>query len=66
MIPEKYHTLMLINPMTGIVMSYHDVLVYNKMPDVSLLIYPAIIAIVGLVLALVMYKGANEEMADVL
>ena len=66
MIPEKYHTLMLINPMTGIIMSYHDVLVYNKIPDVSLLIYPAIIALVGLALARVMYKGANEEMADVL
>ncbi len=66
MIPEKYHSLMLINPMTGIIISYHDVLVYNRPPDLTLLIYPSLLALMSLGLALIMYKGANEEMADVL
>lgn len=65
-VPEKYWDLMMLNPMAGIVMGYHNVLVYNKMPDLNLLIYPLLIAITGLGLALIMYKGANEEMADVL
>jgi lipopolysaccharide transport system permease protein len=65
-VPEKYWDLMMLNPMAGIVMGYHNVLVYNKMPDLNLLVYPLLIAITGLGLALIMYKGANEEMADVL
>jgi lipopolysaccharide transport system permease protein len=52
--------------MSGIVMGYQNILVYNKAPDVSTLLYPAIIAIVALSLALFMYFRANEEMADAL
>ena len=65
-IPEKYQDLLLINPMTGIIMAYHNILVYDKIPQVSLLIYPTIVAIIALILAFVIFKKANEEMADVL
>jgi lipopolysaccharide transport system permease protein len=65
-IPEKYHHLIMLNPISGIVMGYQNILVYNKAPDVSTLLYPAIIAIVALSLALFMYFRANEEMADAL
>lgn len=66
MIPAKYHALLMLNPMSGIVMGYQNILVYNKAPDVSTLLYPATIAIVALSLALFMYFRANEEMADAL
>jgi lipopolysaccharide transport system permease protein len=65
-IPQKYHTLLMLNPMTGIIMGYQNVLLYNKAPDLKLLIYPSIVAFIFLVLALYMYKKANEDMADVL
>ncbi len=65
-IPEKYHALLMLNPMTSIIMGYHNVLVYDKAPDINLLLYPAIVSIVAMTLALVMFKKANEEMADVL
>ena len=65
-IPQKYHSLLMLNPMTGIVMGYQNVLLYDKAPDLKLLIYPSIVAIVFLVLALFIYKKANEDMADVL
>lgn len=65
-IPEKYQDLLLLNPMTGIIMGYHNILVYDNAPQVDLLFYPALCAIIGLILAIVIFKKANEEMADVL
>ncbi|HIP60126.1 MAG TPA: ABC transporter permease [Campylobacterales bacterium] len=65
-IPPKYHGLLMLNPMTGITMGYQNVLLYDKAPDLSKLIYPSIVAIVFLILALFVYKKAHEDMADVL
>jgi len=65
-VPEKYHTLIMLNPMTGIIMGYHNVLLYDKAPDLSLLIYPSIVAAISLVLAMIIFYKAREEMADVL
>ena len=65
-VPEKYSTLFMLNPLTGIVMGYQNVLLYNKPPDVSMLIYPSLFAFVALVLTVIIYKKASSEMADVL
>ena len=65
-VPKQYHALFMANPMTGIVMGFHNVLLYDKAPDVKLLIYPSIVAIVSIVLAFVVFYKAREEMADVL
>lgn len=65
-VPEKYHWLFMYNPMTGITMGYQNILLYDKSPDLSLLIYPSIFAFVFLVLSMIIFKKANEEMADVL
>lgn len=65
-VPEKFHSLFLLNPMTGIIMGYQNVILYEKAPELGLLIYPALVAFVALVLSAVMYKRAAEEMADVL
>ncbi|HQR82944.1 MAG TPA: ABC transporter permease [Thiotrichales bacterium] len=66
LIPEAYRDLLMLNPMTGIVMSYQSVLVYNHAPDISVLLYPALVAFAFLALATHFYRQANEEMADVL
>jgi lipopolysaccharide transport system permease protein len=65
-VPEKYYWIFMLNPMTGITMGYQNILLYDKAPDLSLLIYPIIFACVFLVLAMIIFKKANEEMADVL
>ena len=65
-VPEKYHWLIMLNPMTGIILGYQNILVYDKIPDMSVLLYPMILTLVMLLLALVTFKKANEEMADVL
>jgi lipopolysaccharide transport system permease protein len=65
-IPEEYRHLFFLNPMVGVIEGYHNVLVYGKAPDLHLLLYPVAVGTVSLVLALFMYRKANEEMADVL
>ncbi len=65
-VPEKYHHLLFLNPMSGVIAGYHNILVYDKAPDFELLIYPSIVAVVALVLALYLFKRANEDMTDVL
>ncbi|HFQ62049.1 MAG TPA: ABC transporter permease [Epsilonproteobacteria bacterium] len=65
-VPEKYHELFMLNPMTGIVMGFQNVLLYDKSPDLSILIYPTLFALVSMSFAMVMFYKAREEMADVL
>jgi len=65
-IPQKYHTLLMLNPMTGLIIGYQNVLLYDKAPDLNLLIYPSLMAFIFLGLAFFVYKKANEDMADVL
>jgi lipopolysaccharide transport system permease protein len=65
-VPAKYHWLFMLNPMTGVTMGFQNVLLYDKAPEFGLLVYPTVFALVFLLLALVIFKKANEEMADVL
>lgn len=65
-LPSNLQELIYINPLVGVVSGYHDILIYDKMPDFSLLIYPAFIGAASLGVAFFVYKRAEEEMADVL
>jgi len=65
-VPQKYHNLLYINPMVGVIEGYHNVLVYDKAPDLEVLIYPSIVAILTLILAFFLFKKANADMADLL
>ncbi len=65
-VPAQYIWIMKLNPMTGLIMGYHNVLLYDKSPDVNLLVYPSVFAFITLSLAMIMFNKASEEMADVL
>lgn len=65
-LPVEFKDFFYYNPMTGVVMGYQNILVYNKAVDINTLIYPSVLAICSLLIALIMYFKANEEMADVL
>lgn len=43
-----------------------NILLYDKAPDLHVLVYPNIVTLVFLVLALFIFKKANTEMTDVL
>ncbi|HIH0410825.1 TPA: ABC transporter permease [Vibrio cholerae] len=65
-IPSDFRFLLYLNPLTGIVQSFQDVMLYDRAPNIELLIYPSISAMVMVLLAFFLYRRANEEMADVL
>ena len=65
-VPEKYHALFMLNPMTGIVMGFQNVLLYDKAPDLNLLVYPSVFAIISMMLAMIVFYKAREDMMDVL
>lgn len=66
MIPESYHSLFYLNPIVGLIEGFHSILVYNSAPNLNLLIYPLSLAICSLIISLILYKKANNEIADVL
>jgi lipopolysaccharide transport system permease protein len=65
-LPETYRRCIVINPMTGIVTSYQNILAFNRAPDLSALVYPGILATGAVILALFLYRRASEEMTDAL
>lgn len=65
-VPQQYHWLLMLNPMTGVVMGYQSILLYDKAPQLSFLVYPFLFASSFLLAALFLFKKANKEMADVL
>lgn len=65
-VPDKYQWVLMLNPMTGITMGYQSVLLYDTAPELSLLVYPSLFAFGSLLLAMVIFNKASEEMADVL
>ena len=65
-IPESYRHLMAFNPMFTVIDSYHQILVYNKTPDMNGLIIIAAIASVLMLIGLFLFRRSSAEMVDVL
>lgn len=65
-IPESYRHWLVLNPMYAITNAYHQVLVYNKAPNMDSLINTAAIAVVLALLSLFLFRRASAEMVDVL
>lgn len=65
-LPERIRWILKLNPMAWIVEGYHDVLVYQRAPNlIALAAISALIAALT-VLALLIYRRASVEMVDVL
>lgn len=64
-IPEPFKVVLEINPVAALVTGYHDVLLYGRTPEVSL-VPAAVVAAVTLTLAFVIFRRASPEMVDVL
>ncbi len=66
MIPERFHIVYHINPMSSIISCYRDVLYYARVPDLSSLIEAVVLGALFLVLGLVVFgklkKGFAEEL----
>lgn len=65
-VPEKFRWIVELNPMTSLVRLYQDALLFHRWPSVETLIYPAVISLVLLTVALFVFKRANSELVDAL
>lgn len=65
-VPAGLRGLLDLNPMTAIVQGYQDVLLFSRAPVPSMLAGNAVLALLLLGAALVTFRRASIEMADVL
>lgn len=65
-IPEKYLPLLSLNPMFGIIESYHAILLYGKIPNMFSYVHMYVAGGIALFIGFYMFKKASAEMVDVL
>ena len=65
-IPERIRWLVSANPMAPLVRVYQDALLLNRLPDLSSLVVPAIVASLFFALSFVLFRRASPELVDVL
>ncbi|NHN74911.1 ABC transporter permease [Vibrio fluvialis] len=65
-VPSEYQWVITANPLSNIVIGFQNILLYDKSPQFSTLLYPMSFSLFFLVLAFIIYRKANKEMADVL
>ncbi len=66
LVPERYRTLYLLNPMAGLIESYRRIIVQGKMPLAAQL-WPSVgIAVVLFVVAYAYFKQAEQVFADII
>lgn len=63
-IPDSYHVWFDFNPMTHITKAFQDVLLYNKMVEIFVLLKLVLFSFLLLALGLFMFKKAVPEMVD--
>ena len=63
---SKLRFLSLVNPVLGIVNAFRDVLIYNQMPDLASLFFPATCSIVLLYTGYVFFKVNEDRFTDYL
>ncbi|MEM1062810.1 MAG: ABC transporter permease, partial [Planctomycetota bacterium] len=65
-LPEAYRNVIRFNPMCSAVNGFQRVLVYGEPPEMISLIYPAAFVAVLMPIAVLAFRRADEEMADLL
>ena len=65
-LPPGVHDLLVLNPVYPLVVAYHDVLVFQRIPDLPSLTGTAVLSLGLMTLAMVMFRRASPEMVDVL
>ena len=65
-VPEYLREWLVYNPMYSLVVSYHEVLLYNRAPDWHSLMPIALVSALFLLASLFVFRRASPEMVDVL
>jgi len=65
-VPAKYRTIFEMNPLTGLIEGFRDVILRNHAPSFALLAVPLLTAAVLLPIAYALFKRAEATMADII
>ncbi len=65
-IPQKYHDLLILNPMYPMTSAYQQILVYGQAPSLDSIAITAAVGCTLTLLGLFIFRRANAEMVDVL
>lgn len=65
-IPEKFHIILKISPLFWIIESYHNVLVFGKLPNFYSLLIIGILSLFVLAISLFLFRKSSPEMVEVL
>lgn len=63
-IPDQFRILTLLNPLSGVIQAFRDVIVYARPPDMLTLCYPLVISIVLLYIGYCFFKANEGQFAD--
>ncbi|UNK56434.1 ABC transporter permease [Pseudoxanthomonas daejeonensis] len=64
-VPEGFRATLAINPVVPLVLSYHNVILFGQSPDPRVL-WSALVAVIFLLAALLLFRRGASEMVDVL
>lgn len=62
--PEKFRWILYLNPMTTIINGYRDILFYQKLPQISLLLSVLCIALIILMIGIMIFKHLEKGFAE--
>lgn len=63
-IPEQYRSLVALNPLTPLFLSYQEIVLTGSWPDWGALIYPSSVAVLVLASGLAVFRRLSGEMVD--
>ena len=64
MIPEKFHFLLYLNPMSGIIEGYRKILYYRCMPDFSTMLLALVVGIITVVVGAFVFQRLQRGFAE--
>ncbi len=65
-VPDRFKIFISLNPMYTLVLAYQNVLLFGKSPDLLQLGHVAVLSMILLLLAFVLFRRSSAEMVDVL
>jgi lipopolysaccharide transport system permease protein len=65
-VPEKWHTLFMLNPMVGILENFRGVILHGTLPNFRSLIVAAVISLILLPISYIYFKHAEATIADII
>ncbi len=66
LVPERYRTLYLLNPMAGLIESYRRIIVQGEMPVLAQIAPAALVSFLLFLLAYAYFKQAEQVFADII